>query len=76
MHLYVVADVLTAPDLGRTHPLLIQAAWKPLPVEDGARPLDVIPPDARADAVVGASRWGMLRHPRSEADRKTPLQLP
>src|SRR5436309_13721202 len=56
-----VADVLAAPDLGRTHPLSIQATRQLLAVKDGASPLDVGAPDARAHAIVVASSRGILR---------------
>ena len=71
-----VADVLAAPDLGRTHPLPVQATRQLFAVKDGASPLDVGAPDARAHAIVGASTRGILRRSSPQGSSYRRLQVP
>src|SRR5712691_9142910 len=63
-----VADVLAAPDLGRTHPLPVQATGQLFAIKDGASPLGVSAPDAGAHAIVGASTRAILRRSSPQGD--------
>ena len=71
-----VADVLAAPDLGRTHPLPVQAAWQQFAVKDGASQLDVGAPDAGAQAIIGASTARILRRTFPQGSSYGCLQVP
>src|SRR5712691_3743441 len=71
-----VADGLAAPDLGRTHPLPVQATGQLFAVKDGASPLDVGTPDAGAHAIISASPRAILRRSSPQGGSHRRLQVP
>src|SRR5215470_3316835 len=71
----MIADVLAALDLWRTHPLPIHTTRKMFPVKDGTRRLYLNAPDARVDAIIGTSIGGILRRSFAQLDGQTGLQV-